>query len=401
MIFPTRKKISKGNSVTAVCDFSSNQPTQGKIAMKTADNVKFVDGITYCGAFIAKNDGVLQYLTTVDGDNVTLKPNGLSMGIRLFSQFSGLKNVVWTMDRNTDTLVVVGKTATYKIYSENIQKISDVLFTSLAVCQSRLFGLSGKRLYVSEPTEMTFQNDVWVDLPTDCCALVNKGELYAIGNDVYKINLDGEQGHIKIKKICSNVGVVQSATVCAYGNKIMFVSNDKIMCLQHGSLKQIAELSSTPICATMHNGLYYVSEKTDGMDALSAYNPHNGKMSKIHHVSAKNAYSDGETLLVSNGSSGFELKTTKQPSYWKSLPINFDNQHTTKHLHRLLVKTATDVDIIIHADTSRTYHVKGKDDLQSILLVGYSANITLEVCSVGVLDVKYLALSARPSEVCL
>ncbi len=399
MIFPTRKKIAKGKSVTAVCDFSATKCTQGKIAMKTADNVKFIDGITYGGAFIAKNDGALQYLATVDGDNVMLKPNGLSMGIRLFSQFSGLKNVVWTMDRNTDTLVVVGKTSTYKIYSGNIQKISDVLFTSLAVCQSRLFGLVGKRLYVSEPTEMTFQSDVWVDLPTDCCTLVNNGELYAIGNDVYKINLDGEQSHIKITKICSNVGVVQSATVCAYGNKIMFVSNDKIMCLQHGALKQIAELSSTPICATMHNGLYYVSAKVDGVNTLSAYNPHNGKMSKMHHVSAKNAYSNGTTLLVSNGSSGFELTTSTKPSCWQSLPINFDNQHTTKHLHRLLVKTATDVDIIIHADTSRTYHVKGKDELQSILLVGHGTNITLEVCCTGVLAVKYLALTARPSEV--
>ncbi len=401
MIFPTRKKIAKGKSVMAVCDFSSTQSTQGKIAMKTADNIKFVDGLTYGGAFVAKNDGAFQYLATIDGDKAILKPNGLSMGVRLFSQFSGLKSVVWTLDENANTLVVVGKTATYKIYSGNIQKISDVLFTSLAVCQSRLFGLEGKRLYVSAPTEITFQSDIWVDLPTECCALVNNGELYAIGNDVYKIKLDGEEGHIKISKICSNVGVVQSATVCAYGNKIMFVANDKVMCLQHGAIKQIAELSSTPICATMHNGLYYVSGKVGGADTLIGYNPHNGKMSKIHHVSAKNSYSNGTTLLVSNGSSGFELTTSAKASCWKSLPINFDNQHTTKHLHRLLVKTATDVDIIIHTDTSRTYHVKGKDALQSILLVGHGTNITLEICCSGVLAVKYLALSARPSEVCV
>lgn len=399
MIFPTRKKILKGKSVTATCDFSSTHPTQGKIAMETANNVKFVSGLTYGGAFVAKNDGVLQYLATVDGEDVALKSSGLTMGIRTFGQFAGMDNLVWTLEENTGTLVLVGKTCTYKIYSGNIKKITDVLFTSLAVCQSRLFGLLGKRLYVSSPTETTFQSDIWIDLPTDCCALVNNGELYAVGNDVYKINLDGDDDQIKITKICSNVGVVEQRTVCAYGNKIMFVANGKIMCLQHGALKQIAEFSATPICATMHNGLYYVSAKIDGTDTLVAYNPHNGKVAKMHHVSAKNAYSNGATLLVSNGLSGFELTTATKPSLWKSLPINFDNQHTTKHLHRLLVNTATDVEITIHADTSRTYHVKGKDELQSILLVGYGKHITLQIASTGVLTVKHLSISVRPSEV--
>ncbi|MBQ9125235.1 MAG: hypothetical protein IJY13_01100 [Clostridia bacterium] len=399
MIFPTRKKITKGKSVTAVCDFSATQPTQGKIAMATASNVKFSHGLTYGGAFTAKNDGVLQYLATINGEQVALKSSGLTMGIRTFGQFAGMDNLVWTFDDNTNTLAVVGKTCTYRFYSGNSKKISDLLFTSLAFCQSRLFGLLDNRLYVSEPTETTFQNDVWIDLPTSCCALVNNGELYAIGNDVYKINLDGEDDHIKITKICSNVGVVKGSTVCAYGNKIMFVANDKIMCLQHGSLRQIADLQATPTFATMHNGLYYVSANLDGIDTLIGYNPHNGKMSKIHHVSAKNAYSSGETLLVSDGASGFELVSNVQPSYWQSLPINFDNQPTTKHLHRLLVNTATDVDVTIHADTSRTYHVKGKEELQSILLVGHGKHITLDVSSTGVLAVKHLSLTVRPSEV--
>ena len=401
MIFPTRKKMSKGKSVKAVAQFGCSQDTAGKIVMQQASNVQFTKGIGYAGSFVRKEEGVLQYLCAVNGDQVVLRSGGLNMGLRTFPQLANCSSVAWTFDANNNTLLVSGNNATYRIFSGNIFKICDTEFDSIAVCQGRVFALKGKRIYLSSATETTFEDDLWIDLPTACVAIVNNGELYAVGNDVYKLQIDGEESNIKISKICSNVGNVQGKTVCAYGNKIMFVANGSVVALQHGAIKVVTQIEATAICATMHNGLYYVCAQIDGQTFVTSVDTHTGKVISLHHVSAKNIYSNGNNLWVSDGSSGFELSGTTQDCHWISKSINFDNQATVKHLHRLMIHTATDVDVHINSDAKRIYHIKGKDVLQSLLVVGHGKDITLELHSNVGMSVKELGLVARASEVCL
>lgn len=399
MIFPTSNKVAKGKSVKATAHFSAMESAKGKIVTQDANNVQIFNGLKHFGGFVQKDSGILQYLCKMDGEDVVLKSSGLVVGVRTFTQLANHQHLQWAFDVNQSTLIVSGKNATYKIFSGNIHKISDISFQSLAVCQSRLFGLKDNKVYMSAPTEMTFDADLWIELPSPCVALVNNGELYALGNDVYRLHLDGESSRIKVDKICANVGSVVASTVCPYGNKIVFVANNKVMFLQHGTLKVVNQLQGDAICATMHFGLYFVSTQSDDKHTVISYNLHNGKVVTMHHVTAKNICSNDQSLIASDGQNAFELSTNATTCHWASAPINFDDNPTTKHLHRLVVQTAYDVDVHVTSNTRRSYHFKGKDTPQSILIVGHGKNIWVEIASQGPMNVKYLSLTARPSEV--
>lgn len=401
MIFPIHKKVKKGASVTAVASFSSTQNAKGKIVMQNCSNVQFTNGLSYAGAFASKDDGILQYLATINGEMVALKSTGLTMGARTFPQLSGCQTVLWAFDANTNTLAVSGNEAVYTLFSGNVKKIANFQADSLAFCQSRLFALKGKRVYLSNPTETTFTDELWIDLPTGCVALVNNGQLYAVGDNIYKLQLDGNATDVQVKKLCANVGVVHPQTVCAYGKKIMFVANGNVMTLQNGNLKVVAQTDVTPVCATMHQGLYYLFGSVDDQPTATAYNPHSGKVVTIHQAKVVTATSNGIALLASDGTNGFELSMAHKKCFWTSQPINFDDQPTTKYLHRLVVQTSTDVEVHVVSNARRIYHLKGKDIAQSLLLVGHGKRITVELYADGAMSVKQLSLTARTSEVSL
>lgn len=399
MIFPTKTKLKKGKSVKAVAQFSSNIPSKGAIATADCHNVQLTNGLACGGAFVQNDGGVLQYMPGIDGQPSKLTLTGLTVGGKTFNQLANSTKVRWAFEGSKNALVVCNDNTTYCIEKNFSSKIFAESFDSLAFCQSRLFALKGNRVYLSLPTCCDFQENLWVDLPTKCVALVNNGHLYAIGNDVYKIQPDGEESHIEVSKICSNVGSVSGDTIYAYGNKIIFVADGKIVYLQHGSIKEVAKVDVAPTFATMHRGLYYLFGKRLGENVAIAYNPHSGKMLQMYHVNAQNAYSDGYQLYVSDGTNGYLLTDESKPSYWKSLPINFDESYTTKFLHRLVIQTSTDVQVHVVSDAIRIYQLKGKDSAQSLLIAGHGKNITIEVHCNGEMDVPVLSITARTSEV--
>lgn len=402
MIFPTAKKIKRGKSVQAVADFFATEQTVGKIVAKDASNVKNSNGVAYAGGFVQTDKDVLQYFPPHGTEKVMLKPDSVVMGIRTFYQFRGFRNAVYAWDERSNTVVVSGNNLTYKINSGNVYKLIDEQYDSLAFCQSRWFALDGRRVYVTNPTELDFKNAQWIDLPCPCHTLVSNGELFAIGKHVYKLHPDGDESHFTVTQLSANVGDVISQTVCAYGNRILFVADGKILSLQNATVKVVTQTDVLPTCATIHRGLYYVFGTKEGANVALAYNPHSGKVVCIHHVKAQNVISDGYNLCLSDGTNGYQLLEEPTNCFWQSQPIDFDGKHTVKHLHRLLVQTETDVDVHVLSDARRIYHLKGKNELQSLLIVGHGKNITVELHSRdGKMSVKRLYITARPSEVCL
>lgn len=402
MIFPTPKKIKKGKIVQAVADFSATERTVGKIVVKDSSNVKTYDGISYAGGFVLTDKDVLQYFPLHRNEKVMLKQDSIALGARIFYQFNGFCNVAYAVDKQRDNLVLSANNLTYKINSSNVYKLINEQYDSLAFCQSRLFALKGRRVFVTDPTELELKNAQWIDLPCPCHTLVSNGELFAIGNDVYKVHPDGDESCFVVTKMHSNVGNVLPKTVCAYGNRILFVADSKIISLQNGRIKVVAQTEVVPTCATIHRGLYYVFGTKEGVSVALVYDPHNGKVVCTHHVNAQTVLSDDNNLYLSDGKDGYQLVEEATKCFWKSQPIDFDGKPTIKHLHRLVVYTLADVDVHVVSNNRRIYHLKGKDELQSLLIVGHGKNITVELHSNGgKLDVKRLYITARPSEVCL
>ena len=401
MIFPSRTKLKKGKSVKVVADFSSSKPTSGKIVTKDCGNVKLINGLKDAGGFVPKDSGVFQYMPGPNGQQSTLTSAGLTVGSKLYTQFVNCKKSCWAFDANNNALVVCGNNTTYRIANNFIQKLFAEAFDSITFCQSRLFGLKGNRVHWSLAAVLDFLDGFWVDLPTPCVTLVDNGELYAIGNDVYKIQPEGEESNFVVSKICSNVGNVQRETACAYGKKILFVADGKICTLQHGYIKELATVSVQNAFATMHCGLYYLFGDLAGKKVAIAYNPHSGKVVYRYDISAQTVYSDGDNLYVTDGQNGYVLTYDTQPSYWKSQPINFDDGLATMYLHRLLIQTSYDVNVTITSDQVRNYSLKGKDGVQSLLIAGHGKNITVDVCANGKMNVKMLSVTARTSEVSL
>ncbi len=402
MIFPTPQKIKKGKSVRVVADFFATEQTVGKIVMKDASNVQMHNGICNAGEFVQTDKDVLQYLPLHDNEKVMLKQDGVVMGSSTFYQFNGFRNVVYTVDKQRDTIVLCANKLTYEINSGSVRKIINEQYESFAFSQNRLFALKDSRVYFSNPAEVELTNTRWIDLPAPCHTLICNGELFAIGNDVCKIHPDGDESCFVVTKIHSNVGNVISQTMCTYGNRIMFVADGKIISLQNATIKVVAQTDVLPTCATIHRGLYYVFGTKEQTSVAIAYDIYSGKVVCVHHVNARNVYSDGYNLYLSDGTNGYQLLDENTNCFWQSQPIDFDGKHTVKHLHRLLIQTATDVDVHIVSNTRRIYHLKGKDELQSMLIVGHGKNITVELHSRDVkMDVKSLCITARPSEVCL
>ena len=401
MIFSTIKKLPKGKSVKAVAHFCQTTQQSGKIVMADASNVSFDNGIFYAGTFAEKDKGVIQYLPAVSGEEVTLRANGLTMGARTFPQLANCTKVVWAYDKNTNIMVVSGNNATYQLFGGNLKKILDQGLDSIVICQSRLFGLKENRIYVGSPTEMTFQQDLWIDLPTSCVALAYNGNFYALGNDVYKISIDGDESNFKVTKVCCNVGQVVPDTVCAYANKILFVANGHLCCMQNATVKQLAQVDGQATCAAMHQGLFYICSQSDDKSKVTSFSPIDGKIVSTYKVLAQSILSNGNDLFVSDGANLMQLVVKQDKCFWKSQPISFDDTFSTKFLHRLVVQTTTALDIYVNADTLRVYHVKGKDAPQSLLIGGHGKHITVELHSNGTMSVERLYLTARTSEVSL
>lgn len=402
MIFPTPQKIKKGKSVQAVADFFATEQTVGKIVMKDASNVQTHNGIAHAGGFVQTDKDVLQYFPLHNGEKVMLKQDSVVMGASTFYQFNGFRNVVYAVDKQRNNLVLSSNGITYKINSGNVYELIKEQYDSFAFCQARLFALKGRRIYVSEPTEFELKNSEWIDLPAPCHTLVSNGELFAIGNDIYKVHPDGDESYFVVTKMHANVGDVEPKTVCAYGNRILFVANGKIVSLQNGRIKIVAPTDVLPTCATIHRGLYYVFGAKDGISVGIAYDIHSGKVVCIHHVNAQNVVSDDCNLYLSDGTDGYQLLEEPTNCFWQSQPIDFDGKQTIKHLHRLVVHTLADVDVHVVSNARRIYHLKGKDELQSLLIVGHGTNITVELhANSGKMNVKRLYITARPSEVCL
>lgn len=282
-------------------------------------------------------------------------------------------------------------------------------FTSLAVCDNRVFGVDGRYLSMTAADSINeWDESRRITAHTDLDALVALDKLYALGDTCYSLAPDAVEMNVKFHPICYGIGAVQTESVATFGKRAVFASEYGLYELKNGVVApiftQLNDYVSFDGCvACAYKGKYYVTCKRKdgdmtGNDILLVLDVDNEKISavmdvKMQHISVV----DDKLYAVSNNYLYVATDDNVDSSYVETLDFHSSD---VKYLNKLTLKTLSDVDVWIdNGEEKRRYRVKGKNTLQRVPLAGCGRQFCVEVQARDGLKLDYLELSARSYEV--
>lgn len=299
---------------------------------------------------------------------------------------------------------------TYVVKGDFLSILATAGFTSLAVCGDRLFGVTGTNLYSSLAGEMNdWGNSVHITMHTECQAIAAVGnDLYVLGDTCYVLDPSAEEIDYVFKPIAYNVGNVQCDSVVVYGNKVIFATDTGLKTLTNGVVRPFTDIDTTfnSAVACFYGGKYYLSYRASSNDAQNSIqndftvvlSPDDGQISAVVNLGADSiCVGDGVIYATSDGKllvAGDEEKLT----CFSLRNIDFGNSYV-KYLDTMLIKTYSDVDVIIQSEYGATcYSVSGSSRAQTLRLSGYGRSFAVELQSEGSMAVDSVELTAHFTE---
>lgn len=295
--------------------------------------------------------------------------------------------------------------STLLMYNGNSYPFWSVKATSYAVLGERLFGINEATLYFSEISENfsdhTLNN---IKLPSRCTALAAIDNcLYVLGSKCYKLIPSADSAEMKYTQIYDGLQDVLADTVTVIGNKIVFATENGMYCMTDGKVKRIFKNLvnivdlKTMYCRGLDNYcVAYCYPKGGGAKKAVMLDIENesvaGVLSDVYDIT----YFRGKMLAVcSDGTIKSLAETYAENVKFVKSGIDF-NILGKKHLRKLVVKTATPIDVYITADNvTRLYKVNGKKGVQTLPVAGTGERFNVTVRAKGETKTDLLELVAE------
>ena len=287
-------------------------------------------------------------------------------------------------------------------------RITTQYFPSLAVCYDRIFGVSGKDLYMTDAGDISaWDNNLTINAHTPLDAVVALDKLYVLGDTCYSLTPNAEEINMKFVPFCFGIGAVQADSVVAFEKYAVFASTNGLYMLTSNTVTPIFTKLNDYIIfdgcvACLHNGKYFVTcKRKDGdmtNDILLVLDTDSEKIVSVLDVKAQHISSiDGKLYAVINNKLYFASDIDVESSYVDTVDFGCSN---VKYLDKLVIRTKTDVDVWIdNGVEKRRYRVLGKNSIQSVPLTGSGRQFTVEVQARNGLKLDCVELTARTYEV--
>lgn len=293
------------------------------------------------------------------------------------------------------------QTAIYR--SKTWSKVADFGFDSMALFNERVFGADGSNVVrfsaCDDPTDFSGT----ITFPCRIYAVtVCRDELFAVGDDIFRIEFDDETPKTKVAAVCSDVGKIFGKTVRSVANVIFFLSTAGLFYYKNGAIKQIAlnvETSSadSQACASTTADRYWVSFAPAGKTSpeivaeidAATFAP------VCYHEISTDYLSGGDRLIFNVNSRPCTFADGNTNFVWKSSPYDFGSQ-SKKQLRNIFVRTSAALDVTLTTDEkTQTFAFDGSDALQLRRIRGSFRSLSAELRSTGGATVSQFGVTAE------
>lgn len=336
------------------------------------------------GTLLCKNDGV--YLKTADA----LKKIHTCVFASPSFLYAAKQKKLLVSEKGKGTFVFDG---------ENFQQVFEKGFSTLALCKERVFGADGALYFCERDDFSSWNGKLQLSQPV---AVTESGDLWAVGNDLFKIDFSDCLQNTKVIPVYKNVGKVYEKTISVFGNKMFFLTDGGLMCYSANKTEKIAEdvnFSAENFCAVgqVYRGKYFLSasEKGGSNDLLLCVDCKSCKTLCVWDVKADFLTSCDRLLWTHNGKL-FTFGDGFADVFWQSKSFDFGNAYAKKYLRKLLVDTEYPLDVHVVTEKDRKiYRFDGSSFPQQLNICGYFCKLRLELFSQGATKVNDVCVLAQ------
>lgn len=343
---------------------------------------------------------VLQLVGHMQGHTFLLTPQGIgALADNTFTHYYDLQSTHLAFCHHQGMAVFSSSqngTFTKEEDLDYISSSSPQGYDSIASAGGRVWGVEGRLLHCTDvATDVVWEKGETINLPEPCTLVASSGnKLYAMGEEVFLVETDGDLVEIKIKKVGS-YGKVKSAVNSKHNGKLYFATTSGLYVMEHNGAHMVATwpsgvadvqlvANSTGIIANL---IYASTSDTH----LVEYHIPTDSFVSVRRVQVQGILQAEQLLAVQNGVLTQCTSDYAFSQFVMDTPLPY--QGKTHFLRNLYVNTAHDLDVVLTTEKgSHTYKLAGKVGVQAIPLCGKCKSLQLLLRGTIKTDVSHLAL---------
>ena len=308
-------------------------------------------------------------------------------------------------------LIVSGKDyGTYVVKECEATKVYHGGFSSITSCADRLFGLYKNQItYTAAGKVDGWEQGQTISLPGECQAVVSIGDkVYALGDDCYALIPKADDIEFKVVRLARNVGVVAPRSVVSYYDSLIFGTESGLYQLRSDKISPICEQLNEVLLFGVSAGVIFKGKyclTCASKDVPELYNNVtvciDVEREEIVGMLRNGGLSIAKTsknVIMSGIGSCYVFYDGFYDGKYRVSNVDFGT-NDKKFLDKLVLKTATDIDVTIRSETeTRLYKLKGKSYPQNLFLRDMGWRFSIEFFSEDGLDVQNAVLYAHTSK---
>lgn len=262
-----------------------------------------------------------------------------------------------------------------------LEKISDLQFSRLVFSHERLFGVhDGVLFFAARDDFQTWKTVQLAGVGSVCVA----GDVFAIGNDVVKVDFSDSETDVKITTVFRNVGSVQPRSVGVFGSKIFFATQDCLKCYRNSTCETIAEnFHFENAVGAVVGGKYFVSAiDCDGASCVLCVDCATKKVESVLSIEVNLIcgcnfpYFCTDSAVLTFGEDYSDL-------FWQSNSVDFDTS-CKKYFRKLCVDTEFPLEVqLVTERDCKIYRFDGAQYSQRVNVSGYFKKMQIKLSGQG------------------
>lgn len=285
---------------------------------------------------------------------------------------------------------------TYLCNDESCEKITDLHFEKLIFAYERLFGVKDNVLYFTSRNDFSKWGTVQLANVASVCFA---NDLFAVGNDILKIDFSDRETDSKIQPVLRNVGFVCPRSVDVFGKKIFFVTENTLKRLYGNECKTVTnKFTFENAVGAVSQGKYYVTAvDVDGKKCVLCLDCETEKLQSVLSLPAISVIGGSFPQFVTEDGV-YTFGDGFSDLFWQSEAVDLGTMGK-KYLRKLCVDTELPLDVHLIADNfCKIYHFDGSERAQIVNIGGCFDKLSVKLFGFGQCKVGKLRVDCQTFE---
>ncbi len=288
--------------------------------------------------------------------------------------------------------VISCEDGTFTCDGGEFEKISDIHFCKMAFSHERIFGVSDGVLYFTARDDFSTWKTVNLANVSSVCVMQ---DVFAVGNDVVKVDFSDSEVDAKILPLFRGVGAVQARSVAVWGNKIFFVTANELKRYSYNRCKTLSSnFTFENAFGAVVGGTYYVTATCGDKKCVVCLDCETEKITGVLPLSAYCI--SGDDLPYFGTESGvYAFGEGFSDLFWQSPSVHF-GVSGKKYLRKLVVDTVFPLEVHVVTDREcKIYRFDGAPYVQSIGINGWFGKMRLKLLGQGQAKINKVAVTCQ------